>query len=589
MPVTHIKTLTLLAVALAWVLACSGDAASRIAMPTVPRSATFQRASSGSWDGAMAQLAAELADVPRDRGALRVAVFDFTDAAGNDCGLGSTIAEELTTRLFQEHRFEVVERRRLRQVLAEQRLGASDLVDPETVARVGHLLGVHAVVDGSVIEGPAQTRFHTRAIAVDTGTIISAGSADADASETAAHGRCPPGAQTVHATSGLTAADKQPPAGAKEEEARPSHEVYLRTRLNKTTIGDAPRGWQGVDNFMVVDLGRGRRAVRCFRPGPARLQIPVPKLPHDYVVEVVFVIGSEDIWHPPELSLGGTSWGFGRHDVHIGETSVAFGLPRSGVPTVVRLERRGNVYRMSVDGPELVLERHSDSQVASSLVVDLFSGGDAPCNHHLFELRSVTIHAPGAEPREEAALEVPASAPPQVASPVSSQQASMDVGTAPPPAPAADVSGTVLRVGIEIFPGPNPEGLSHMGLSCTLQTDYALGSHDGGALGFGGNFSWQAPDAQSPKVKAGDGEPRYLGSLYAVLGLRPTLGAEVGIFDLLEGWLSTSDALKGAPMAGIELGMRPHDDQLVGASVRAMVAMYERPLSTVEIMVHYGI
>ncbi len=94
MPVASIKTLDFSTVALICVLACGGPSASHMAMPTVPRSATFERASSGSWDGAMAQLASELADVPRDRGALRVAVFDFTDAAGNDRGLGSTIAGE---------------------------------------------------------------------------------------------------------------------------------------------------------------------------------------------------------------------------------------------------------------------------------------------------------------------------------------------------------------------------------------------------------------------------------------------------------------------------------------------------------------
>jgi hypothetical protein len=56
----------------------------------------------------------------------------------------------LTTELFKTGAFIVVERAQLKQVLGEQALGQTGAVNPETAAQAGRVLGLNALVTGSV-------------------------------------------------------------------------------------------------------------------------------------------------------------------------------------------------------------------------------------------------------------------------------------------------------------------------------------------------------------------------------------------------------------------------------------------------------
>lgn len=89
----------------------------------------------------------------------RIAVLDFeVDASGQEgqSAVGSTrnvgkeIADLLVNRLSQLGTYTVIERRQLRRILDEQKLAAKGLVDEETAARVGGVLGVDALVIGNV-------------------------------------------------------------------------------------------------------------------------------------------------------------------------------------------------------------------------------------------------------------------------------------------------------------------------------------------------------------------------------------------------------------------------------------------------------
>lgn len=83
----------------------------------------------------------------------RVAVVPFTDGPGSH-GLnsGNAVAAFTIERLVQSRRYRLVERGKLRTVLDEQNLQASDLIDPATAARVGKLVGAEAVFAGCVSE-----------------------------------------------------------------------------------------------------------------------------------------------------------------------------------------------------------------------------------------------------------------------------------------------------------------------------------------------------------------------------------------------------------------------------------------------------
>lgn len=108
--------------------------------------------------------AASVAPAPtaaQEAAAVRIAVMDLQNHSGWDHWggeLGATAADELATGLVRTGAFSVIERERLQTVLDEQSLGQSGAVDPSTAARIGEILGVQAIVTGSVTRFSMQTR-----------------------------------------------------------------------------------------------------------------------------------------------------------------------------------------------------------------------------------------------------------------------------------------------------------------------------------------------------------------------------------------------------------------------------------------------
>jgi curli biogenesis system outer membrane secretion channel CsgG len=91
----------------------------------------------------------------------RVAVLAFENNStfsfwGDRLGLAAS--DELTTQLVKSGQFSVVERQQVKALLDEQALGMSGAIDAATAARIGKLLGVQAVVLGSITQFSVQQR-----------------------------------------------------------------------------------------------------------------------------------------------------------------------------------------------------------------------------------------------------------------------------------------------------------------------------------------------------------------------------------------------------------------------------------------------
>ncbi len=105
----------------------------------------------------------------------KVAVLDFQQQGQFETeGIGRIVAEWLTTSLVETGRFEIIERRLLQQILNEQKMSNSGLVDPSGVARIGRILGVKTVMAGTVQHYEATFELNVRLINVETGAIITA-------------------------------------------------------------------------------------------------------------------------------------------------------------------------------------------------------------------------------------------------------------------------------------------------------------------------------------------------------------------------------------------------------------------------------
>ena len=91
----------------------------------------------------------------------RVAVMDFdygtvsTSVAqifGTNVDIGKGITDMLVDRLVNDGTYSVIERKALDKLIAEQNFSNSDRADPSSAAKIGKLLGVSAIIVGSITQ-----------------------------------------------------------------------------------------------------------------------------------------------------------------------------------------------------------------------------------------------------------------------------------------------------------------------------------------------------------------------------------------------------------------------------------------------------
>ena len=104
----------------------------------------------------------QVGQAPRPTTRPRVAVLDFDfSSLSNPYSLPEAsrgVSDLLVDRLVRDGTFSVIERSRLDAILAEQNLGLSGRLDANTAAQVGRILGVDAVILGSVTQFDVSVR-----------------------------------------------------------------------------------------------------------------------------------------------------------------------------------------------------------------------------------------------------------------------------------------------------------------------------------------------------------------------------------------------------------------------------------------------
>jgi curli biogenesis system outer membrane secretion channel CsgG len=91
----------------------------------------------------------------------RVAVLDFNYATvmttsqavfGTNVDIGKGISDMLIDRLVNDGTYRVIERNEINKILNEQNFSNSNRADPSTAAKIGHILGVDAVIVGDITQ-----------------------------------------------------------------------------------------------------------------------------------------------------------------------------------------------------------------------------------------------------------------------------------------------------------------------------------------------------------------------------------------------------------------------------------------------------
>lgn len=127
-------------------------------------------------DEGIDELAKQLTKGAETRKRMTIAVAEFPDLEETVTNLGRYIAEGLSTKFSQISTFQVIERRRLAQVLAELKLGMSDLINPTKAKRLGQMTGVEVIAVGTISDLGSTVKINARLIEIESATALTGAS-----------------------------------------------------------------------------------------------------------------------------------------------------------------------------------------------------------------------------------------------------------------------------------------------------------------------------------------------------------------------------------------------------------------------------
>lgn len=105
-----------------------------------------------------------------------VAVIEFSNLNGSISAFGRFLAEKLISKLFETRRFKVIERNLLNKIIEEYELSQSGVTTPELAEQLGKLLGVEAIISGTVTDMGGGFDVNARIIDTRTGGLMAAAS-----------------------------------------------------------------------------------------------------------------------------------------------------------------------------------------------------------------------------------------------------------------------------------------------------------------------------------------------------------------------------------------------------------------------------
>jgi len=105
----------------------------------------------------------------------RVAVVPFTAPRGAASFSGAIVSERLVIQILARGELDLVERRFLDKILEEQRLGVFGIMDQDTVKNLGKVLGVDAILTGTIVELKGErVEINARLIHAETAQVLAA-------------------------------------------------------------------------------------------------------------------------------------------------------------------------------------------------------------------------------------------------------------------------------------------------------------------------------------------------------------------------------------------------------------------------------
>ncbi|MCG2726491.1 MAG: CsgG/HfaB family protein [Elusimicrobia bacterium] len=102
---------------------------------------------------------------------VKVAVMDFK-TIGDKASLGEGAAEILRTTLIETGKYTIIERSMLKQILEEQKLSSSGIVDSKEAVNIGKILGAKLIAVGSIVKLGETYTLNIRFVNGETGEVV---------------------------------------------------------------------------------------------------------------------------------------------------------------------------------------------------------------------------------------------------------------------------------------------------------------------------------------------------------------------------------------------------------------------------------
>lgn len=322
----------------------------------------------GNLDEKLADLSEQITNSMTEAYKTKIAVIEFSDLDGNITNFGKYLSEELITRLFMTKKFEVVERQLLNKIMAEHTLSLTGLVDPDSAKELGKILGVDAICSGTVTDLGTSVKVNARLIATETGTIFAVASVEIFKDET-----------VIKLMGEVISAAPTGKLPAKKLEKKPTGkagEIFFEEDFSEVEAGMIPEGWIGGEKLMVKSDGR-QKFLTNFEKVDQKFTVDNVKFPKNFKFEwVIFVMGGEDhhvnIGNLP-ISIAIGNYGKGMYP-KMAESRKEIGGNYKDKTMKISLEKRGDVFRLLVDGNEAILARYPDFKIPTSFSFELESG-----------------------------------------------------------------------------------------------------------------------------------------------------------------------------------------------------------------------
>ncbi|MFA6434497.1 MAG: FlgO family outer membrane protein [Elusimicrobiales bacterium] len=128
------------------------------------------------------QIAREISEAGANLTNKKIAILPFSYADGRTATKdGAIVSERITMRLIKQQKFEVVERSMLDKVMGELKLQSTGVMDATSTQQLGKLLGVQAIVTGTLVEMQAgKIEVNARLIKTETAQAIGASQVNLD-------------------------------------------------------------------------------------------------------------------------------------------------------------------------------------------------------------------------------------------------------------------------------------------------------------------------------------------------------------------------------------------------------------------------